>query len=239
MAFIRDLKRKLRFKLIRLEILKSAAHVETLRILGDRLIDDPEERKKRQDEYRQENKEIREQFETRLMTSVGKALSAWAGLEQILVSITSMLLDTSLSKTGVVMYSIINFNAWLAIISDLFLQDETFSHLKSRWDKLTSRLHGLKDMRDRIAHHSVFSADTPAEIIKHTSLLPSPFDSRSKTRKHHPLHFTQVEEFYQAVIAALSELQILSDEIDKAHTARIARLEAEFAKHYNCAPRKE
>src|ERR1700680_345173 len=107
MAFIRDLKRKLRFKLIRLEILKSAAHVETLRILGDRLIDDPEERKKRQDEYRQENKEIREQFETRLMTSVGKALSAWAGLEQILVSITSMLLDTSLSKTGVVMYSII------------------------------------------------------------------------------------------------------------------------------------
>jgi hypothetical protein len=181
MTFIRDARRKLRFKRVRFEAAVMAFIFERLQSLTLDVIDDDDKKREQQLVHQKYNQEMKEEFENGLFTSVGKALSAWAGLEQCLVSATAGLLFTTEKKAGIVMYSIVNFGAWLGIVGELFVEDELFAHLKPKWDKLSSRLRALKDMRDRIAHHSVFSANTPAAIAKFTALKPSPFDSRSSS----------------------------------------------------------
>jgi hypothetical protein len=52
------------------------------------------------------------------------------------------------------MYSIINFNVWLSIIDELLLLDTRYSKTKSKWNGISSKLRGLKDTRDRLAHHT-------------------------------------------------------------------------------------
>jgi hypothetical protein len=51
-----------------------------------------------------------------LFTSVGLALSLWAQMEESLVVIAGMLLRTKFTKTGAIMYSIINFNVWIGLL---------------------------------------------------------------------------------------------------------------------------
>jgi hypothetical protein len=226
MTFIRAARRKLRFQRARMEMAVMAFILGRLEFLTENAIEDDDRKREQQLVHLTRNRELTASFETGLFTSVGKALSAWAGLEQCLVSTTARLLFTSEKKAGIVMYSIINFGAWLGIIGELFAEDELFAHLKPRWDKLSSRLRALKDTRDRIAHHSVFSADTPAAVAKLIALKPSPFDARSKSRKQQPLNIDQVDEFYQAIGDMLRDLKIVADEIDAVIAAEYARLNA-------------
>jgi hypothetical protein len=64
--------------------------------------------------------------EDRIFSAVGHALSNWAQMEAGLVAMTAALLTTTPDKAGVVMYSVINFNAWLGIIDELFAVEPVF-----------------------------------------------------------------------------------------------------------------
>jgi hypothetical protein len=80
-----------------------------------------------------------------LHQSVGLALSQWAGMEELLIGITGLLLRTSeFWKVGTIMYSIASFPVWLGIIDDLFLLEPRYITLKPRWNKLNNRLRGLR-----------------------------------------------------------------------------------------------
>lgn len=225
-TFIRDARRKLRFKRVRFETAVMAFIFERMQSLTLDVIDDEDKKREEQLVHQKNNHVLRGSFESGLFTSVGRALSAWAGLEQCLVSTTAGLLFTTEKKAGIVMHSIINFGAWLGIMGELFVEDELFAHLKPKWDKLSSRLRALKDMRDRIAHHSVFSVDTPFAMAKLTGLKPSPFDGRSKSRKQQSLDSYQIDEFYHAIGDAVRDLKVVADEIDAITAAEYARLAA-------------
>src|SRR5205085_7827417 len=54
--------------------------------------------------------------------------------------------------------------------------------------KLTSRLRALKDVRDRLAHHSAFKSEIPAKFFKLTTIAPSPYDVRPSLCGTNPSH---------------------------------------------------
>jgi hypothetical protein len=73
-----------------------------------------------------------------LFANVGLALSQWAGMEDLLVGIASLLLRTHEgAKVGIILYSIVNFGTWLSIIGELFSQEPRYVTLKSRWNKIS------------------------------------------------------------------------------------------------------
>src|ERR1035437_1619609 len=92
-----------------------------------------------------------------LLASAGLALSHWATMEELRVGIACLLLRThEANKVGIILYSIFNFNSWLSIIGELFSQEPRYITLKPRWNKISERLKGLKDTRDRLAHHTIY-----------------------------------------------------------------------------------
>jgi hypothetical protein len=93
--------------------------------------------------------------ERELFAAVGQGLSAWAHLETSLVIITGILLSTNFTKAGIIIYSIINFNVKLSIITELFAVEPKYSALKSQWNRKIKSLRQLNDTRDRLAHHTV------------------------------------------------------------------------------------
>ena len=67
-----------------------------------------------------EIKELNSGYESTFCEAIGRALSFWARLEELLVVITSILLGTQFTKAGIIMYSIVNFHVRLNIINELF-----------------------------------------------------------------------------------------------------------------------
>jgi len=131
-----------------------------------------------------------------LLASTGLALSHWAGMEELLVGIACLLLKThEANKVGIILYSIINFNSWLGIIGELFSQEPRYIILKPRWNKISERLKGLKDTRDRLAHHTIYDGDKAATLAGDVSLRPGRFDIRQKSQKFLPLDLTQINNF--------------------------------------------
>jgi hypothetical protein len=139
--------------------------------------------------------QIKGEHKHALYASVGQALSHWAGMEELLVGIAGLLLRTTeFPKVGIIMYSI-NFNPWLGIVEDLFSQEPRYITLKPKWNKLSGRLRGLKETRDRLAHHTIYYGDKAATFTGDTSLRPSRFDIRQKSLKYQPLNFDQISNF--------------------------------------------
>jgi len=232
MRYFRDLTRKLRFKLMMIEDAKYTAAVGVIRLVRNRMLADhpgPDKEAIRI-EFETEDAEAdannRASYETFLFTEVGKALSTWAALETVLVSIASMLLTNSMQKTGVVMYSIVNFGTWLNIITELYPHEELYTHLKPKWDKLTSRLRALKDIRDRLAHHSAYRPDTPVPYFELTTIAPSPYDARAKSLRYKPLSHPQIAEFNSDALHLMKDLEALMAEMEKVRSAHIAALDA-------------
>jgi hypothetical protein len=126
-----------------------------------------------------------------LFTNVGLALSQWAGMEDLLVGISCLLLRThEATKVGIMLYSIANPPTWLSIIGELFSQEPRYITLKPRWNKLSERLIKLNDTRVRLAHHTISPAGD-------NSLRPSQFDVRPKSQKHRfePLNYKEISKF--------------------------------------------
>jgi hypothetical protein len=131
-------------------------------------------------------------------------------MEEMLVGIAGLLLGRAeLSKVGIIMYSIVNFNTWLSIIGDLFAQDTVYITLLPKWNKLSSRLRGLKETRDRLAHHTIYYGDNASTIPSDTSLRPGRFDFRKNARKYQPPDFSQISIFKLSLDQIHNELTML------------------------------
>jgi len=138
-----------------------------------------------------------------LFTNVGMALSAWAGIESLLVAIATLLLRTNeANKVGAVMYSIVSFPTWLSIIDDLFLLEPLYISLKPKWNKINNRLRGAKETRDRLAHHTIYETGG-------VSLTPGRFDFTQKAKKYQPLDHEQTGEFVDSLGKIMDDLRIL------------------------------
>jgi hypothetical protein len=172
-------------------------------------------------EWTTHDREIGEQWKSvhrqALFSNVGLALSQWAGMEDSLVGITSLLLRThEANKVGIILYSIVNFNAWLGIIGELFSQEPRYKILKPKWNEISEKLRGLKDTRDRLAHHTIYYGDKATTIAGGTSLRPGQFDSRQKSQKYQPLDFDEISKFIESLdkvqeslIALLNDMTVL------------------------------
>src|SRR5258708_5062058 len=114
---------------------------------------------------------LKKERDRAIFTAIGIALSGCAQMEEGLVSVVTSLLRCDPKKTGLVMCSIINFGTWLSIIDELFDEDDLFNHIKPRWNKLNRRLRGIKEIRDRLAHHTALSAG----ISSAATLAPARF----------------------------------------------------------------
>jgi hypothetical protein len=145
-----------------------------------------------------------------LYAAIGRALTAWAKIEDYLVLIVGRLLRVPTVKAGLLMYSILNFSAWLAIIHGLFEMDETLAPLQKRWGKISERIRKIKDQRDQLAHHSVQMSDQPAR------LMASPFDARTKTRLQQPLNLQETVDLTDTILGIVDSLSGLMVAMDAA-----------------------
>lgn len=135
-----------------------------------------------------------------LFSYVGRALTAWSKMEETMVAIIAVLLMVSVKKAGVVMYSIYNFNTWLAVTNDLFELDEVMRPFQKRFNKISERIRRIKDLRDQLAHHSVRMSDDK-------STLQSPdADARSKSKKQLPLEYDEISDFTTDVLKIAEDL---------------------------------
>lgn len=142
-----------------------------------------------------------------LYLSVGLAITAWAKMEDHLVGVAALLLRTPIEKAGTVMYSIINFNAWLGLISDLFEQDEQLKPLKGEWNKISKRIRAIKDKRDQIAHHPVVEVDSL--LVPSAAIRRSKFDMRLKSQRLRPLDIDEINHLAETVAAISPDLHEL------------------------------
>ena len=134
-----------------------------------------------------------------LFNTIGRALTAWAKMEEFLVFVVALALPAKPARAGLIMYSILNFNVWLSLIHDLMEDSDLYAPMLPRWNKISERIRRIKDLRDRLAHHSVKAADA--------QLVPSQLDTRSKTRSMQPLDYNEVMEFTDAVLAICNDLE--------------------------------
>lgn len=163
------------------------------------------------------DEDIRETTEEAVYNSVGRALSVWANMEESIVRIASFLLETPRDRAGIVMYSILNFNAWLSIIGELISLDSRYSPLKPKWNKISERLRRLKDTRDRLAHHTIHHKHKEGLIERAAALRPSDLDSRQKSKKYQPLTHYQITEFVHLVANIVIDLADLVDSMTEAY----------------------
>lgn len=137
--------------------------------------------------------------------AVGRGISAWATMEGTLVIVGALLLGISSEKSGIIFYSIINFNAWLSIITELFSTDEAFADAKARWEKIARDLRRLNNTRVRLAHH-------PYDI-KTKGLLPGPLDKTKKSANFETLTLDDLNYFKNEVREAAHKIRALAKEL--------------------------
>jgi len=121
---------------------------------------------------------------------VGLSISRWSDMETTIVQIFSILMGTQDQKAGIVLYSIMNFNAWLMIIDELIGSDPLFEGFKRNWSKKANRLRRLNETRVRLAHHTMWESG-PTDL----GLKPSRLDARSKSRSYKSLTIPEIVEF--------------------------------------------
>jgi hypothetical protein len=152
---------------------------------------------------------ISEADERILYTTIGMALTTWARMEEALVLLVEILLRSRPGKAGLIMYSIINFNVWLTLITDLYELEPRLIAFKPRWNKISERIRRIKDLRDRLAHESAESAATrltPSETV----LRPSDFDVRQKSKSFKPLAVPEITAFSEQVGAITKDVIALN-----------------------------
>lgn len=123
-------------------------------------------------------------------TGVGQSISAWANMETTIVRIFALVMHTTDEKAGLVLYSIMNFNTWLAVTSELMALDKKYSEFTDSWNKKAERLRSLNDTRVRLAHHTVWESDPNDWGVK-----PSRLDTRAKAKKYKALSIGDLKDF--------------------------------------------
>lgn len=213
----------------RLELLRLRASLALLKLLAPIVVKlgSQDQKKEFAAQWETHDQETGEKWKSvhrkALFTNVGLALSQWAGMEDLLVAIASLLLRTHEgTKVGTILYSITNFYTWLAIIGELFSQELRYIALKPRWNKLAERLRELNDTRVRLAHHAIYFGDKATTIAGDTSLKPGRFDIRPKSQKHRfdPLDHDQISKFIDSVDKIVQELTALLTTMTATGAAR-------------------
>jgi hypothetical protein len=212
----RGIRSRLRFQLGLLRLRAQLALLNLLRPIVAKLGSDTPHSQEFADQWAVHDQEFGEQWKSvhrkALFTNVGLALSQWAGMEDLLIGIASLLLRTHEGKkVGIIFYSIINPNTWCSIIGELFSQEPRYIALKPRWNKLSKRLIELNDTRVRLAHHTIYYGDRATTIAGDTSLRPGQFDVRPKSQKHRfePLDHDQISRFIDSVGELIEDLRKL------------------------------
>ena len=148
-----------------------------------------------------ESWEIRAQF----YSCVGQAISMWSSMEDQLVQLAASLLGTTEEKTGLLLYSMMNFHGWLNVIDELLVLAKVDDNTKELWADISGKLRKLNDIRVRLAHHTVWNPAMGAQF----GLLPGSHDARSKSRKQGILTGPQIVQFTNDVRTAESDLRKL------------------------------
>ena len=152
-----------------------------------------------------------------LFLTVGQALSFYAKVEESLVAITALLLKTKFQMAGLIMYSIINSHVRLNIIDELFSMRPDFIEVKPKWNKIHKKLREMQDKRDRLAHHTTFSGNTPTGTV---ALRPGRFDTRQKSLKYKPLETNEIGQFTRDLMKVMADCSELIDAMDEIETSR-------------------
>jgi hypothetical protein len=195
----RDIRLRFQMRIERQRLQGAIALLNLLRPIIVKLAS-PEQKEQFATEWETLNQDTGEQWKSlhkkELFASVGLALSHWAGMEELLVAIVCLLLRThEANKVGTILYSIINFGAWLQIIGELFTQEPLYVPLKPKWNKISTRLRALKDTRDRLAHHTIYYGDKVTTLAGDASLRAGRFDTRQKSQTFQPLDIGQIHNF--------------------------------------------
>ena len=154
-------------------------------------------------------KNIEMQRRMALCMNVGQALSVWARMEEALVGVACVLLETKIEKAGIVMYSILNFNVWTSIIDELFTVDKRFDALVPKWRKIITQLGPLQKMRNNLAHHTINLPQDDATPIGDAALSPAPSDTRRQSQKSGPLDYNEISKFQDSVMTVTDSLTAL------------------------------
>jgi hypothetical protein len=162
----------------------------------------------------QRSKELLETDEDVLFSTIGRALTYWSTMEEVLVYIFALLLRADFEKAGLILYSTINFSVWISMIDELFAIDDHFKSFKPRWNKLVSRARSLKDERDRLAHHSVRRNPETKELV--AAIQPGRMDVRQKSLKYAPMDKGDIIEFTSRLNEFTSELLNLLNDMNKS-----------------------
>jgi hypothetical protein len=153
---------------------------------------------------------------------VGQGISHWSRMEESLVLVVAKLLRSSEVKTGMLMYSIINFNVWLQIIDDLFVLDGTYPNSQKKWRQIQKALRAEKDTRDALAHHAMVQIE---EVHGDTTgvqayLRPSRRDARNKSKKTKPLTLVQILDFTGRVNDVHEQIILLLKQMKQPKASR-------------------
>jgi hypothetical protein len=169
--------------------------------------------------------------ERTLYYSIGRSITAWSRTEGLLVIIAAMLLETSLEKAGLVLYSIINVNQWLSIIDELFAIDARYTPLRSNWADIAKGLRKLNDTRVRLAHNSVVRGKGIEVLVAdgdvtemYPSLKPNRYDVRSKSKSYPSLTMTELGDFVGDLGKVMDNIKTLLDGMYPIHGEDTKRL---------------
>lgn len=154
--------------------------------------------------------------------TVGQGISFWASMESSLVIVAAKLLGTTPQKTGLVLYSIINFYSWLSVIDELFLVETKYAAHKDEWGEISAKLRSLNDVRVRLAHHTLWDGSMDQGKPR---LRPNSLDSRSKSKRHAPLNAQEILAFTEKVFKIEQRL----DEFLKAMATTVSEPTSPFS----------
>jgi hypothetical protein len=127
-----------------------------------------------------------EEDENKLYTAIGRAITGWAALEEVLFAITHSVLDCTEERASIVFYRTPTIDSRLTLTSDLvhsfFPRHESGEHPDprvKRWKEIQAEIKDCMPVRNRLAHHPVGpvvevyeSADGEHKIgVRHASYI--------------------------------------------------------------------
>lgn len=96
-----------------------------------------------------------------LLVSVGHALHSWSMVECALENTFAALSGTDLTKSHLIMGSIIQLETRLRICSNLIADAEVKEHLKTFWTRAADRIARQAEKRNALAHFSLVEEHGP------------------------------------------------------------------------------
>lgn len=163
-----------------------------------------------------------EEDEDRFYAALGRAITRWAELEEILFEITFAILGCTRERTAIVFYRTPTLDSRLTLTSDLVHSyfprhrpGEQPDPRVTRWKEIQAAIRMNTPVRNRLAHHPVgpimdvyLSADGDEHkiVVKAGSYI-SEGERLRKREELVPLGLTEIEEHTKTVLKLINELR--------------------------------